>query len=169
LRTSVDLADHLRIQCHHLSLKIPKERNQRKTDKRRWEQDTAFETLKTHLVSSPLLGYADSILPYELHTDASGDSLGAVLYHEQNGAKGVISYASRGLNKAVKNYPPHKRDFLALKWAICHKFKDDLYDQQFTILTDNKPVTYVLTTAKLDATRHRWLAALTSFNFDIKY
>ena len=133
------------------------------------EQDTAFETLKTHLVSSPILGYADSTLPYELHTDASGDSLGAVLYQEQNGAKRVISYASRGLNKAEKNYPPHKREFLALKWAICDKFKDYLYGQQFTVLTDNNPVTYVLTTAKLDATGHRWLAALASFNFDIKY
>lgn len=38
------------------------------------EQDNAFETLKTHLVSAPILGYADSTLPYELHTDASGDS-----------------------------------------------------------------------------------------------
>lgn len=133
------------------------------------EQDKAFETLKTHLVSAPILGYADSTLPYELHTDASGDSLGAALYQEQNGSKRVISYASRGLSKAEKNYPPHKREFLALKWAICDKFKDYLYGQQFTVLTDNNPVTYVLTTAKLDATGHRWLASLASFHFDIKY
>jgi hypothetical protein len=66
-------------------------------------------------------------LPYELHTDASGDTLGAVLYQEQEGMKRVISYASRGLNKAEKNYPPHKREFLALKWSICDKFKDYLY------------------------------------------
>lgn len=100
---------------------------------------------------------------------ALGDSLGAVLYQEQNGSKRVISYASRGLSKAEKNYPPHKREFLALKWAICDKFKDYLYGQQFTVLTDNNPVTYVLTTAKLDATGHRWLASLASFHFDIKY
>ena len=30
-------------------------------------------------------------------------------------------------------------------------------------------MTYVLTTAKLDATGHRWLSALTAFNFKIKY
>jgi hypothetical protein len=73
------------------------------------------------------------------------------------------------LNKAEKNYPPHKREFLALKWSICDKFKDYLYGQRFTVLTDNNPVTYVLTTAKLDATGHRWLTALSTFNFDIKY
>jgi hypothetical protein len=48
-------------------------------------------------------------------------------YQEQEGMKRVISYASRGLNKAEKNYPPHKREFLALKWSICDKFKDYLY------------------------------------------
>jgi hypothetical protein len=29
------------------------------------EQDTAFETLKTHLFSSPILGYAYSTLTYK--------------------------------------------------------------------------------------------------------
>ena len=35
--------------------------------------------------------------------------------------------------------------------------------------TDNNPLTYVLTTAKLDATGHRWLAALAAYDFDIHY
>jgi hypothetical protein len=88
------------------------------------EQNQEFKTLKERLIASPILGYANCSLPYKLHTDASGDALGAVLYQEQEGMKIVISYASRGLNKAEKNYPPHKREFLALKWSICDKFKD---------------------------------------------
>uniref|UniRef100_A0AAZ1XHG4 Gypsy retrotransposon integrase-like protein 1 n=1 Tax=Oreochromis aureus TaxID=47969 RepID=A0AAZ1XHG4_OREAU len=36
-------------------------------------------------------------------------------------------------------------------------------------MTDNNPLTYVLTSAKLDATGHRWLAALSNFNFNIQY
>jgi hypothetical protein len=47
-----------------------------------------------------------------------------------------------------------------LKWAVVDKFKDYLYQQDFTVYTDNNPVTYVLTSAKLDATGHRWLASL---------
>ena len=35
--------------------------------------------------------------------------------------------------------------------------------------TDNNPLTYVLTTAKLDATGHRWVAALSSYTFSIIY
>ena len=38
-----------------------------------------------------------------------------------------------------------------------------------TVYTDTNPLTYVLTTAKLDATGHRWLAALAAYNLKIKY
>ena len=35
--------------------------------------------------------------------------------------------------------------------------------------TDNNPLTYILTTAKLDATGQRWVASLASYNFKIFY
>ena len=35
--------------------------------------------------------------------------------------------------------------------------------------SDNNPLTYVLTTAKLDATGHRWVAALSNYTFSIIY
>ena len=35
--------------------------------------------------------------------------------------------------------------------------------------TYNNPLTYVLTTAKLNATGYRWVAALADFNFSVKY
>jgi hypothetical protein len=83
------------------------------TGTREWKwdeaQQQAFQTLKDHLVNALILGYASSFLPYELHTDASGDALCAVLYQEQDGAKRVISYASRGLSKAECNYPAYER------------------------------------------------------------
>ena len=34
---------------------------------------------------------------------------------------------------------------------------------------DNNPLTYILTTAKLDATGHRWVAALAAYNFTLHY
>lgn len=41
--------------------------------------------------------------------------------------------------------------FLALKWAVTDKFYDHLYGRRFSVLTDNNPVKYVMTSAKLDA------------------
>lgn len=125
--------------------------------------------MKKRLSTPPVLGYADYRLPFELHTDASSHGLGAILYQCQDNVKRVIAYASRGLSKAERNYATHKLEFLALKWAVCEKFHDYLYGHDCTVYTDNNPLTYVLTTAKLDATGHRWLAALSTYNFDIVY
>ena len=73
------------------------------------------------------------------------------------------------MSKSERNYPVHKLEFLALKWAITDKFHEYLYGSQFQVYTDNSPLTYVLTTAKLDATGHRWVAALSNYTFSIIY
>jgi hypothetical protein len=80
-----------------------------------------------------------------------------------------LAFASRGLTKSEKNYPAHRLEFLAMKWAICDKFKDYIFGNTFRVLTDNNPLTYVLPTASLDTTGHRWLAALGAFDFEITY
>lgn len=108
-------------------------------------------------------------MPYVVHTDTSTTGLGAALYQEQDGQARVIAYASRGLSQCEARYPAHKLEFLALKWAITEKFHDYLYGNVFTVITDNNALRYVLTKAKLDATSYRWLAALSTFAFDIKY
>ncbi|XP_064417743.1 uncharacterized protein LOC135358269 [Latimeria chalumnae] len=133
------------------------------------ECEEAFMELKRKLTSAPVLGFANWKLPYVLHTDASFSGLGAALYQLQDGRMRIIAYASRGLSRSEMNYPVHKLEFLALKWAICNKFHDYLYGTEFTVVTDNNPLTYVLTTAKLDATGHRWLAALSLYDFTISY
>ena len=58
---------------------------------------------------------------------------------------------------------------MALKWAVSEKFHDYLYGTKFEAVTDNNPLTYILMTAKLDATGQRWIVALSKYNFDIKY
>ncbi len=137
----------------------------------KWDDECqiAFDAIIQKLITAPVLGFADWKLPYILHTDASVNGLGAALYQVQDGKTRVIAYASRGLSKSEKNYPVHKLEYLALKWAVCEKFHDFLYGTKFTVLTDNNPLVYVLTTARLDAAGHRWLAALSMYDFDIKY
>ena len=133
------------------------------------EQEKAFNLIKEKLCSKPILAFADYNLPFFLTTDASSLGLGAVLYQKQDGVDKVIAYASRGLRPTEKNYPAHKLEFLALKWAITDKYHDYLYGNTFDVYTDNNPLTYVLSKAKLDATGHRWLAALSAYNFTINY
>ena len=139
-----------------------------------WEtqHQSALEVLIDHITSPPLLAYPDYDAPFIVHTDASQDGLGAVLYQEQNGSTRVIAYASRTLTPSERNYHMHsgKLEFLALKWAVTEQFRDYLYyTPQFVVYTDNNPLTYVLTSAKLNATGLRWVGELADFNFEIRY
>ena len=52
---------------------------------------------------------------------------------------------------------------------MTEKFRDYLYGNQFDVYTDNNPLTYVLSSAKMDATGHRWLAALSIYDFKLTY
>ena len=119
------------------------------------ECQTAFDQLKELCTTTPVLAYADFTRPFKLHTDASVLGLGAVLYQLHESVEKVISYDSRSLTQSETKYPVHKLEFLCLKWAITEQFHEYLYGNTFDIYTDNNPLTYVLTTAKLDAMGHR--------------
>ena len=159
---------------------------QRKSDKQKrrtqlpsntsiqWEEEhqVILEALIEHLISPPLMSYPDFSSPFILHTDASESGLGAVLYQRKDGELKVIAYASRALTPAEKNYKLHsgKLEFLALKWAVSDHFRDYLYySPKFVVYTDNNPLTYVFTSAKLNATGLRWVGELSEFEFEIKY
>ena len=145
--------------------------SQKKMFKVHWEpeQQEAFETLQRLYTESLILAYADFKAPFILHIYASGDGLGAVLYQVQEEKQGDIAYASQSLTRSERNYPVHKLEFLALKLAITDKFHKYLYGSQFQVYTDNSPLTYVLTMAKVDDTGHRWVAALSNYTFSIIY
>lgn len=51
-----------------------------------------------------------------------------------------------------EKYPAHKLMFLPLKWSISEKIHDNLYGNQFEVVTDNNPLSiYCL---KLNAMLH---------------
>jgi hypothetical protein len=121
------------------------------------------------MINVPVLDYANFQLPFEVHIDASTRGLGAVLCQRTNDKLHVIAYASRGLKTAERHYSAYKLEFLALKWAVTDKYYDYLYGRKFEVWTDSNPLTYVLSSARLDATGHRWLARLANFDFTVKY
>ena len=136
------------------------------------QHQTVLEKLIDHLITPPVMAYPDYQRPFIVHTDASKDGLGAALYQKQAGTVRVIAYASRSLTNAEKKYHLHagKLEFLALKWAITDIFRDYLYyAPEFTVFTDNNPLTCVITSARLNATGSRSIGELADFNFNIRY
>ena len=131
-----------------------------------------LEQIIDQLQSPVVMAYPNFQLPFFITCDASNTGLGSVLYQTQDGVDKVISYASRTLSDAEKNYHLHsgKLEFLALKWTITERFSDYLhYGPPFDVYTDNNPLTYVLTTAKLNAVGMRWVNELADYQFQIHY
>ncbi len=139
----------------------------------KWDQtcDTAFNKIKIALTSPPTLSFPDFSQPFILEIDASIQGLGAVLLQKQDGKRKVIAYASRKLRaseQTMTNYSSMKLEFLALHWAVTKKFKDILYGSEFVILTDNSPLSKIMT-AKQTAADMGKLADLANYKFLVQY
>ena len=125
------------------------------------ECQAALEELVHLVTSAPILAYPDFTKDFVLHTDASGLGLGVFLCQEQDEQLRVIGYGSCTLKPAEAKYHSTKLELLAVKWAVCEKFRDYLgYANHFEIFTDNNPVTYVMSISKVNASTHRWISEL---------
>ena len=81
------------------------------------QYEQAFSKLKEICSDTPILAYADYSKCFKVHSNASEQGLGAVLYQDQDdGTTRVIAHVSRNLSKLVKRDHSSKLEFLALKW-----------------------------------------------------
>ena len=139
------------------------------------EAQEAFDRLKAACLQAPILSFPDFSKPFLLETDASGKHLGAVLPQKQyDGRYHPIAYASPIMNETEQRYHSDKQEFLALKWAVTEQFHEYLSPygknrNEFVVCTDNNPLTYIFSTANLDAAGQRWVAHFASYNFTLEY
>ena len=135
----------------------------------------AFDHLKVTCLQAPILAFLDFDKPFLLETDASGKGLGAVLSQKQaDGWYHPIIYASCVMNETEQRYHSNKQEFLALKWAVTEQFHEYLSPygknrNEFVVHTDNNPLTYIFSSANLDAAGQCWVAHLASYNFSLEY
>ena len=135
----------------------------------------AFDHLKAACLQAPILAFPDFNKPFLLETDASRRGLGAVLSQKQaDGWYHPITYASRVMNETKQRYHSNKQEFLTLKWAVTEQFHEYLSPygknrNEFVVRTDNNPLTYIFSSANLDAAGQCWVAHLASYNFSLEY
>ena len=135
----------------------------------------AFDRLKAACLQAPILAFLDFDKPFLLEMDASGKGLGAVLSQKQaDGWYHPIAYASHVMNETEQRYHSNKQEFLALKWVVTEQFHEYLSPygknrNEFVVCTDNNPLTYIFSSANLDAAGQHWVACLASYNFCLEY
>jgi hypothetical protein len=93
------------------------------------EQQAAFDTMKTYLLTPPCLRRADLSRPFYVHTDASGQAVGAILTQKDDAGKEewVVAYHSRKLTPAQRNYSISELECLAVIEALCVQWRQWLW------------------------------------------
>ena len=68
------------------------------------EQQDSFEEIKCRLIKPPVLHMANTASRFHLYSDTSKSATGSALYQIQNGKPKLITYASKRLPEAARNY-----------------------------------------------------------------
>ena len=135
-----------------------------------WTEETqeAFEKLKKHLSSTPILAFPDVKEPFILYTDASLTAMGAVLAQVQDGKERAICYASKAFSKSRTNYSATKRELLASVTFTRH-FKHYLLGRKFKIVTDHRALQWLHNFKDPDGLTARWLEKLAAFDYEVQH
>lgn len=127
-----------------------------------------FEKCKTLLTNDPILIYPDFDKDFVLTTDSSNFALGAVLSQGPIGSDKPISYASRTLNESEINYSTIEKELLAIVWATKY-FRPYLFGRKFKIVTDHKPLQWMMNLKEPNSRLTRWRLKLSEFDFSVVY
>jgi len=132
------------------------------------ETQTAFETLRNALTSSPILAMPNDSDMFILDSDACDHTIGAVLSQVQNGVERVIAYVSRTLDKREINYCITRKELLAIVYSLKY-FKQYLMGRHFKIRTDHAPLTWLRHTPDPVGQQARWLEIMEEYSFEVEH
>ena len=102
----------------------------------------AFETLKSKLISSPVIVSPDWELPFTLMCNASDFAIGVVLGQRKGKIFHVIYYASKVLTEAQVNYATTEKELLVVVYAF-EKFWSYLIRSKVIVYTDHSTLRYL--------------------------
>lgn len=106
---------------------------------------------------------------FYLQTDASKIGLGAELFQLSNeGERQTISFASRTLNAAERNYSITEIELLSIVFA-CEKFRVFILGYPINVITDHQALTFLFQCRLRNARLTRWTLLLQEFNLHVEY
>ena len=102
----------------------------------------SFEDLKNRLIGAPILSHPNGDRPFLLATDASNNSIEAVLSNLDNNTENPFAFASRVLTRTEVNYSTTKRKKLAVVQAV-KWFRSYLLGTTFMLRTDHESLQWL--------------------------
>ena len=86
----------------------------------------------------------------------------------QGGVERVISYGSRTLNKAEKNYCITDKELLAIRHFIEY-YRQYLLGRHFTVRSDHQALTFLFKLKEPKSRIARWIEILSAYDFSIEF
>ncbi len=133
----------------------------------------AFQQLKEHFTSAPILHHPDPELEFSVEVDASNTGIGAILSQRQGNSAKLYpcAYYSRKLNAAERNYDVGDRELLAMKAAF-EEWRHWLEGARLPfciVLTDHRNLEYIRSAKRLNPRQARWSMFFPRFDFHVTY
>ena len=155
---------------NYAKISVPMTNLLRGKEKFQWtpECQSSFEQLKAALTTAPVLVKAQVNQPFELHTDASQDHVGAVLMQRHGGSLKPIGYFSKKLKPVEQRYSTTDREALGIILA-CRRFHHFLWGVTFTIHTDHQPLVSVFRRKTKSPRMSRWVVEMQDYRFRVEY
>ncbi|MES9881558.1 MAG: reverse transcriptase domain-containing protein [Sedimenticola sp.] len=135
-----------------------------------WSVDCqkAFDDLKAKLVGSDVMAHPRNYGTFILDTDASDTQIAGVLSQVQDGKERVVSYGSRTLNKAERNYCITDKELLAVRHFVEY-YRQYLLGRRFLVRSDHQALTFLFRMKEPKGRIARWIEILSAFDFSIDY
>ena len=155
---------------HFLSIAEPLEALTGKHVRFEWNKSRqqAFETLKLALLDAPVLRLADVNQDFRVKTDGSDFAVACVLLQQADDQSWhTVSYVSRKLSSAERNYTAAERESLAVVYALrCWRI---YLFYHFHLYTDNMGVVYLRTKPNLTGREARWIDFLADYDYTVHH
>ena len=126
--------------------------------------------LKEKITSQPVLFLLKMDGKFRVETDASGHAIGAILLHKQEGKWKPITFLSRTMQPAERNYKIYNKKLLAIVEALI-KWKQYLLDaaEKFKVWTDHENLKYFREFHKLNRWQARQYLKLQDYDFELHH
>ena len=128
---------------------------------------SAFDEIKSRLVTAPIMLTPDWNNDHEIMCDASGYAMGVVLGQKTEKIFKAIYYARKTFNEAQENYSTTEKEMLAMVFTR-EKFRPYILGSHVIIHTDHAAIRYLMAKKEAKPRLIRWVFLLQEFDSEIK-
>jgi hypothetical protein len=126
-----------------------------------------FWTLKSALVSAPIIQPLDWSQPFKIMCDARDYAVGVVLGQRKEGQVHVIYYTSKTLNDAQLNYATTEKVLLAVVFSF-EKIRSYIVNSKVIVYTDHAAIKYLLAKKDVKPRLIHWIFLLQELDVEIR-